>query len=86
MTDDRAGAETIEAAQPRADFLGGQKLEDGIGLCLSGGGFRAMLFHLGAFIRLNELGLLAKLDRSRERFRRVNRRRCACRGVERPEV
>jgi NTE family protein len=46
-----------------ADFLGGQKLEDGIGLCLSGGGFRAMLFHLGAFIRLNEVGLLAKLDR-----------------------
>ncbi len=46
-----------------ADFLGGQKLEDGIGLCLSGGGFRAMLFHLGAFVRMNELGLLAKLDR-----------------------
>jgi NTE family protein len=50
-------------AAAAADFLGGQKLEDGIGLCLSGGGFRAMLFHLGAFVRLNELGLLAKLDR-----------------------
>jgi NTE family protein len=45
------------------DFLGGGKLEDGIGLCLSGGGFRAMLFHLGAFVRLNELGLLPRLDR-----------------------
>ncbi len=35
----------------------------GIGLCLSGGGYRAMLFHLGALIRLNEAGLLAKLKR-----------------------
>lgn len=54
----------LEAAAATApDFLGGEKLEDGIGLCLSGGGFRAMLFHLGAFVRMNELGLLAKLDR-----------------------
>jgi NTE family protein len=35
----------------------------GIGLCLSGGGYRATVFHLGALIRLNELGLLPKLDR-----------------------
>jgi NTE family protein len=34
---------------------------DGIGLCLSGGGYRAALFHLGALRRLNELGILAKL-------------------------
>jgi predicted acylesterase/phospholipase RssA len=54
--------EAIAAAETM-DFLGGQKLEEGIGLCLSGGGFRAMLFHLGAFIRMNELGLLANLDR-----------------------
>ena len=46
-----------------SDFLGGEKLEEGIGLCLSGGGFRAMLFHLGAFVRLNEVGLLGKVDR-----------------------
>ena len=32
-------------------------------LCLSGGGYRAMLFHLGALWRLNELGYLGKLDR-----------------------
>jgi NTE family protein len=32
-------------------------------LCLSGGGYRAMLFHLGALWRLNELGYLTKLDR-----------------------
>ena len=33
----------------------------GIGLCLSGGGFRAALFHLGGLRRLHELGVLAKL-------------------------
>jgi len=32
------------------------------GLCLSGGGYRAALFHLGALRRLNEVGLLATLD------------------------
>lgn len=31
-------------------------------LCLSGGGFRASLFHLGALRRLNELGVLAGID------------------------
>ena len=35
----------------------------GMGLCLSGGGYRAMLFHLGALWRLNELGLLRTLVR-----------------------
>lgn len=30
-------------------------------LCLSGGGFRAALFHLGALRRLNELGMLSKI-------------------------
>jgi len=35
----------------------------GIALCLSGGGYRAMLFHIGSFWRLYETGLLAKLDR-----------------------
>ncbi|MGA7615285.1 MAG: patatin-like phospholipase family protein [Thermoanaerobaculia bacterium] len=33
----------------------------GIGLCLSGGGFRAALFHLGALRRLNESGVLARI-------------------------
>jgi NTE family protein len=37
--------------------------EEGIALCLSGGGYRAMLFHLGALWRLNELGYLPKLTR-----------------------
>lgn len=39
------------------------KLEDGIGMAISGGGFRATLFHLGALWRINELGILSKIDR-----------------------
>ena len=39
----------------------------GIGLCWSGGGFRAALFHLGALRRLNELGILSKIDRGKRR-------------------
>jgi NTE family protein len=34
----------------------------GIGLCLSGGGYRATLFHLGAIRRLFELGITARPD------------------------
>lgn len=37
--------------------------QEGIALCLSGGGYRAMLFHLGSVWRLFETGLLARLDR-----------------------
>jgi predicted acylesterase/phospholipase RssA len=32
-----------------------------LALCLSGGGYRAMLFHAGAILRLNELGVLSKV-------------------------
>jgi NTE family protein len=38
-------------------------LQAGIGLALSGGGFRATLFHAGALLRLNQLGYLERLDR-----------------------
>ena len=34
-----------------------------LGLGLSGGGYRATLFNLGALIRLNELGLMGKIKR-----------------------
>jgi NTE family protein len=34
-----------------------------LGLGLSGGGFRATLFNLGALIRLNEFGLIGKINR-----------------------
>ena len=39
------------------------QLTDGIALCLSGGGYRAMLFHLGGIIRLNEMGRLRTINR-----------------------
>jgi hypothetical protein len=35
----------------------------GTALCLSGGGYRAMLFHLGTLWRLNETGYLQRLTR-----------------------
>ena len=37
--------------------------EHGLALCLSGGGYRAMVFHLGGLWRLNELGFLKRLTR-----------------------
>ena len=40
-----------------------QTPDEGLGLCLSGGGYRAMLFHLGALWRLNEAALLHGADR-----------------------
>lgn len=47
------------------DLLPGEERQqyptDGISLCLSGGGFRAMLFHTGALWRLHETGLLPRI-------------------------
>ena len=40
-----------------------ERLKEGMALCLSGGGYRAMLFHTGVLWRLNEIGLLPKLNR-----------------------
>jgi NTE family protein len=37
--------------------------QEGVGLCLSGGGYRAMLFHAGTLWRLYECGWLARADR-----------------------
>lgn len=41
----------------------GEQLEDGIGIALSGGGYRATLFHLGGLLRLFEMGLLTRAAR-----------------------
>jgi NTE family protein len=38
-----------------------RKPQEGIALCLSGGGYRAMLFHLGALWRLYETNLLSSI-------------------------
>ena len=39
-----------------------EKIEPRIGLALSGGGFRASIFHLGVLRRLAEAGWLNKID------------------------
>jgi NTE family protein len=39
------------------------RIEEGMALCLSGGGYRAMVFHVGVLIRLNQIGVLGKLKR-----------------------
>jgi NTE family protein len=38
-------------------------LDPGMALCLSGGGYRAMLFHVGSLWRLYELNLLDRVKR-----------------------
>jgi NTE family protein len=61
---DHPNSEGIDAPVSVIDKnISGPRLEDGVALCLSGGGYRAMIFHLGALIRLNEIGLLQKLSR-----------------------
>ena len=53
MTDiERSAGEVESAAAPPSR----------VALCLSGGGFRAAVFHLGALRRLNELGVLDQVD------------------------
>src|SRR6266478_4001766 len=48
---------------PLSNFLSSTaKIPNSVGLSLSGGGFRATLFHLGAIRRLNEFGILPKLN------------------------
>src|ERR1700704_1173584 len=47
---------------PLANFLPSEtKIPNSVGLSLSGGGYRATLFHLGAIRRLNDFGILPKL-------------------------
>jgi NTE family protein len=64
--DDPALEDSVKVTPP-VDPKGGEAESDaptgGTALCLSGGGYRAMLFHLGTLWRLNELGYLPKLDR-----------------------
>lgn len=50
-------------ASPVREIAGPEEILPGVGLCLSGGGYRAMVFHIGVLWRLNELGYLPKLER-----------------------
>lgn len=54
-----------EDLQPVSKLAEGDeaRLEEGLGLAVSGGGYRAMLFHLGSLLRLHELGMLRKFKR-----------------------
>jgi NTE family protein len=52
-----------DPSSPVRDAAGAEDVASGIGLCLSGGGYRAMVFHIGVLWRLNELGYLPRLDR-----------------------
>ena len=56
---------TPESIEPVSDLARAEKpgVQPGIALCLSGGGYRAMIFHLGALWRLNQLGYVKKLSR-----------------------
>jgi NTE family protein len=56
-----APVSVIDTGSPQDDDP--KKPKEGMALCLSGGGYRAMLFHLGALWRLNEFGSLKKLAR-----------------------
>jgi NTE family protein len=52
---------TVERADDR--FLPEpEQKRRGVALCLSGGGYRAALFHLGVLRRLDELGTLSRVD------------------------
>lgn len=50
----------VQLIEPDATATGP---EDGMALCLSGGGYRAMVFHVGVLWRLHDAGLLGKLKR-----------------------
>jgi NTE family protein len=64
MPDEVQPQSAIATAQEAATFKwDSDKLEPGIGIAMSGGGFRAMLFHAGALARMNELGLLSRAQR-----------------------
>src|SRR5215468_697737 len=64
MADEIAPNSPAKVVQDADKFQWGEgRAEPGIGIALSGGGFRAMLFHAGALARMNELGLLSKAQR-----------------------
>lgn len=58
-----ASDDDLPTGQAPVNDSGGRAPEEGIALCLSGGGYRAMVFHLGVLWRLNEFGYLSRLDR-----------------------
>ena len=62
-TDGASGAPGRDTDDEGRQIPDPHRTRPGTALCLSGGGYRAMLFHLGCIIRLNELGHLRGLAR-----------------------
>ena len=58
-------AKPLSAASPVRTIPAdaGKSVQAGAALCLSGGGYRAMVFHIGAVWRLHETGMLKPLKR-----------------------
>jgi hypothetical protein len=72
-TQDALSASGAQIAQAAAQFQwDGHSLEAGIGISASGGGFRAMLFHAGALLRLSQLRRV--LDVTDNQVRALRRR------------
>ena len=55
--------EPIDIVLRSAPKAPGGRREPKLAICLSGGGYRAMLYHVGALRRLNEFGFLGVVDR-----------------------
>ncbi|MFN0130071.1 MAG: patatin-like phospholipase family protein [Verrucomicrobiales bacterium] len=60
MSATSTSAEPVNTVDRNTDAT---SIEEGMALCLSGGGYRAMVFHVGVLIRLNEVGILSQLKR-----------------------
>lgn len=60
---DDASSRGLSPTRPIPTDRPGERPEEGVALCFSGGGYRAMLFHLGAVWRLSEVGYLPRLKR-----------------------
>ncbi len=58
-----AGIKPADVAGRSAPRAPDGRREPKLAVCLSGGGYRAMLYHVGALRRLNEFGLLSVVDR-----------------------
>lgn len=62
MPDEQAQFQTDDGALSEL-FNSAEYEPDGVGLALSGGGYKAAAYHLGALIRLEEVGALPKINR-----------------------
>jgi len=60
---DREGVRLSRPVEYIGTDVPGEEPQEGTALCLSGGGYRAMLFHTGALWRLHETGILQQLKR-----------------------